>query len=111
MEMLIILPLVFLLVLEFSSHSVYGNFLKDDEVIKYLEDFKPFTVNQFNRNIISPEIKFTDTDFDYDRLTNSKYISKTPLSICSKYHISGWGRISRWSKSHKLINELFKNTK
>jgi hypothetical protein len=36
---------------------------------------------------------------------------KISFCIGSKYYISTLGRVPRWSKSHKLINELYKNTK
>ena len=111
MTSLIIVLLIYIFATEYSSYSVYGKFLKDEIVIKYLEDFKPFSVNQFDSSIISPEINFKENGFDLERLRNSKYISKTRLCIGSKYYISTLGRVPIWSKSHKLINELFKNTK
>ncbi len=108
---LIIFLSIFVFVTEFSSYSVYGKFLKDEIVIKYLEDFKPFSVNPFDSSIISPEINFKENGFDFERLHNSKYISKTRLCFGSNYYISTLGRVPIWSKSHKLINELYKNTK
>lgn len=107
----IIVLSVVLLLLEFSSAMVYGRLIGDSVVLKYLDEFKPFSVNQFNDAIISPAFDRTKTIEEIKhRVRNGKFISKTPLSITSKYYISTIGRVPRWSKTNDLIKELYKTS-
>jgi hypothetical protein len=107
----IIVLSVVLLVLEFSSAAVYGRLIGDSVILKYLDEFKPFSVNQFNDVIISPAFDSTKTIEEIKhRVRNGKFISKTPLSITSKYYISTIGRVPRWSKTNDLIEELYKTS-
>jgi hypothetical protein len=106
----IVLSIV-LFAIEFASAAVYGRLIGDSIVLKYLDEFKPFSVNQFNDAIISPAFDSTKTIEEIKhRVRNGKFISKTPLSITSKYYISTVGRVPRWSKTNDLIEELYKTS-
>lgn len=106
----ILIALVAVLVLsEFANTIVYGWFISDKVALTYIEKFQPFEVNPFNDDIISPGFDSSKpvTEIRY-RILNGKYISKVPLGLISKYHISTIGRIPRWSKAHQVITELYK---
>jgi len=106
----ILIALVAVLVLsEFASTMVYGWFISDEVALNYIEKFQPFEINPFNEDIISPGFDPSRpvTEIKH-RILNGKYISKVPLGLISKYHISTIGRIPRWSKAHQVITELYK---
>lgn len=108
---LIIVPLILLFVFEFSTVMVYGSLLKNGEVEKYLNDFSPFEFNQFNNDILSPEIRSFEIKEMLHRLKHGKFIAKTPFSLTSKYYISGVGRVPRWSNSHREIERIYQELK
>ena len=110
---LIVLGLLFL-VFEGSTHSVYGKFLSDELVDAYIEEFQPFEFNPFDNDIVSPKMKLDD-DYSIERILhvskNGRFISKTKISILSRYYINGLGRIPIWSRSHKKVKELYNKLK
>jgi hypothetical protein len=101
--------LVATLLFELAATYVYGWFISDDVALDYIEKFKPFEVNPFNDDIVSPGFDSTKpiSEIKY-RILNGKYIGKVPFPLISKYHISTIGRIPRWSRAHAEINELYK---
>lgn len=111
--LLIVLGVLFL-VFEGTTHSVYGNFLSDELVDAYIEEFEPFEFNPFDDDIVSPKMKFDD-DYDIERMlhvaNNGRFISKTKISFLSRYYINKLGRIPIWSTSHKKVRDLYKKLK
>jgi hypothetical protein len=102
---------VMMLIFEFSSHTVYGKLLTDEDVLDYLMRFEPFELNPFDKNIISCKINFGDDDHEYilHRIKNGKFISSNlNFTLSSKYYINGLGRVQRWSRGHYMIQELYK---
>ena len=89
----------------------YGWFMGSSEVLSYIKSYNKFRVNQFNSNIISPDIDWSDEVLVTKKLSEPDYISTTILSLFSMYHINGKGRVLRWSKGHKEIDNLFKTLK
>jgi len=108
----IILPLLIILfIFELTTRAVYGRFIKDEEGLEYINKYGVFSKNPYNHDILSPstdEKRFKET---LEILRDNRYISLTKLAILSKYHISGMGRVFIWSKTHKAIKELYKNSK
>ena len=113
LEVLIVLGVLFL-VFEGTTHSVYGKFLSDEIVDAYIEEFEPFEFNPFDNDIVSPKMKFDD-DYDIERMIhvakNGRFISKTKVSILSRYYINNLGRVPIWSTSHKKVRDLYKKLK
>ena len=111
MEILLVLTIL-LLILEFSTIATYGWYIKDEVVFDYLYEFEPFEKNPFDNKILGPVLNVDgDVKKMIHRAKNGKYISHTPFSPLSKYHISGKGPILRWTEAHKVINNLYKTTK
>jgi hypothetical protein len=97
---------------ELSVTIAYGWFMGSSEVLSYIKSYNKFIVNQFNSNIISPDIDWSDEVLVTKKLSEpADYISTTILSLFSKYHINNKGRVLRWSKGHKEIDNLFKTLK
>jgi hypothetical protein len=108
---LIIVLLLFILLTEFSTYQVYGSFVKDEDALKYIDEFEIFSKNPYNDEILSPSTDGLKTSDFFRIITDGRYISLTKLSVLSKYHIKDMGRIPIWSKTHKVIKELYKNSK
>lgn len=90
--MIIIYCLLLLIILEFSTFIVYGGFVSKHITNVYMNlDESKLRLDEFNPSILS---------------TNC-YITNVPFSLFSKYYISGFGTIPRWSKLHNRINEYF----
>lgn len=79
-------------IMEFATFMTYGGFVSKQITDVYMNlDESKLRLNQFNPSILS---------------TNC-CITHVPFSLFSKYHISGFGTIPRWSKLHKRVNEYF----
>lgn len=81
---------------ELSKLICYGGYITDLEIYNSLVKHKDKNIrlNQFNPNIID--------------LGTLPFISTLPMPTFSKYYINNMGMIPRWSKSHKLIEQCFK---
>jgi hypothetical protein len=101
---------IFTLIGEFSSFMTYGNFVKDEDAIKYLKSYEKFNINSIETSIISGEIDWSDSNRVIKKIKDGDYISTTRLSLLSKYYISHMGRVPVWSKANKMINELYKTS-
>jgi hypothetical protein len=108
---LIIVLLLFILLTEFSTYQAYGSFVKDEDALKYIDEFEIFSKNPYNNEILSPSVVGLDTSDFIKIIKDERFISLTKLSILSRYHIKDMGRIPIWSKTHKVIKELYKNSK
>ena len=98
---------------EFATFATYGKFLKDDQVLDFLYEYEPFEKNPFDNDILGPS--FDKENIASERnlkiVRNSCFISRTRFSLLSKYYISGYGRVLRWSTSHGVINRLYNISK
>ena len=93
-----IISIIILIILIFESATflTFGWFISKETEKKFLElNFNDFKFNSFSSSILSTD----------------PYISKIPLSILTKYYISGKGTILRYSKLHKKIENHYKNNK
>lgn len=81
---------------ELVSFHTYGTYINDDIVYRKLLETKSFTVNSFNPSIIS-----------FDNFGWVAFVSKC-YGVTFKYYINGYGVVPRWSKSHKIIDGLYK---
>lgn len=108
---LIIVLLLFILLTEFSTYQVYGSFVKDEDALKYIDEFEIFSKNPYNNEILSPSTDGLKSPNFIKIIKDGRYISLTKLSILSRYHIKDMGRVPIWSKTHKVIKELYKNSK
>lgn len=99
---ILVSTIMFVGVVELCFFSVYGRFIKEKDVEEYLDKRDGnFELNPYNNDILS--------DYhSYDEKFVAKHI---PLSFLSKYHIVGLGRVGRWSKGHKRIDNIFKKLK
>jgi len=89
--------LVIATTLELTNNLAYGKLLLDENILTRVVDKaseQSKELNQFNQNMI--------------------YLGKLPyISTCNsplaKYHISNVGRIPRWSKATKIIDQAYKS--
>lgn len=87
---------------EFLLYSVYGFFAEEEVLKKYFDERNGgFVLNPFEPRIIEFRNPYDGT-FITDH---------TSVSIFSKYHINGVGRVWRWSDSHKKIEVLYEKLK
>lgn len=96
MDNLIIIIGLIIMASHISTRIVYGSIISDDYLYhKLVDNSKNVTYNRYNYSIMS----FGDI-----------VITTVPVGFLCKFCIqSGRGRrISRFSKSHKLINEFYK---
>jgi len=90
---IILIILGIITIWDLISISVYGWYVKDKEIYQYLKDnSNNLRVNMYDNNIF--------------HVGNGPYIRTVPPTFTAKWHISGIGLVPRWSKTHKLINEL-----
>lgn len=88
--------------MEVSIFSVFGGFIKEKDLKKFLDEFENnFELNQINHTILSN----SNVIFDL------RFISNHPFSPFSKYYVNNVGRVWRWSESHKRIEKLFQEAK
>lgn len=85
------------LMLEVATLSIMGWYVGD----KYLdwlreEGSKAVRLNLYNKKLLS-----------VGGVVENTGIAPVPFSLISKYYIQGNGPVPRWSKSHKLIKELY----
>ena len=85
--------LIFFVAFEISSYATYGKMISDNK-IPNLDDYVLNTVN--------PSIMLNHK-VNYGRF----YITDSPFPLLSKYHVSGIGRVPRWSDGHKQIERKF----
>ena len=88
--------LIIISILEFANFAVYGKILDSaffEEVIK-IQSKKGIKLNGLDMSIIT--------------IGNLPYIT-TNFSLFNKWHISGIGRVWRWSKLSKQLDELHNN--
>ena len=111
MTTLIYFLITIVFILEIAATMSYGWFMKSSEVLSYIKSHNKFRLNQFESNIISPDIDWSDEVLATKRLRELDYISTTILSLFSKYYINGKGRVLRWTKGHKEIKNLHKTLK
>lgn len=114
--MLLTLTILFAILIgvsEFATFITYGKFLKDDEVLNFLYEYEPFEKNPFENDILGPS--FDKENIASERnlkiVRNRRFISRTRFSPLSKYYISGYGRVLRWSTAHVVINRLYNISK
>jgi hypothetical protein len=87
--------LIAISIMEFASFAVYGKILNSafyEDVIK-IQSQKGVRLNGIDPSIIN--------------IGNLPYIT-TNFSLFNKWHITGIGRVWRWSKLSKLIDEIHK---
>lgn len=108
---IILFCVVFTIISEFATHTTYGKFLNDQEVFDYLKRYESFSLNPFDHSIVSGDIDYKNVEQVLEKLRNGDFISTTPLSLFSKYYISGIGRVFAWSKGTKEIDKVFKTSK
>lgn len=81
--------------------SVYGKFLKEEELDTYLTK----TIGHYEINELSPQRMFTYRSQQLEVIRHP-YIAERK-AIFSKWYISDYGQISRWSKWGKLLDQKF----
>jgi hypothetical protein len=101
---------VFTLIGEFSAMMTYGKIMDDVDVLTYLGRYESFSINRFENSILSGDIDWSDYNRVVQKIREGDYISNTRFSLLSKYYIAGKGRVWRWSRGHKKINNLYKTS-
>lgn len=96
---------------EFANISVYGWFAKEEDIMNYINEYGIFSKNPFNTDILSPSVKEKTFEESIKILTDTRYISIITLSLLSKYQVKGMGLVPKWSKAHRQIKELYKQSK
>ncbi len=93
---ILIIILALILIFWIATIFTYGWYISDESIYDVLQRHKTskISLNMFNASIIN--------------IGNMPYISSLPASLSCKYYISGMGIIPRWSKSHKLIKQCYK---
>lgn len=100
MIILLLLVIMFVFLTESFEALLYGRFIKDKELslflVRHLDEYE---VNQFSGNSMLSRYHYP-------------YIFKS-WSFLSRYHFGdGYGRIPRWSRWNKVIDQKFgKQTK
>lgn len=80
-------------IFEFAAHIVYGTNKKSiNKIIETLEN-KNVRLNMFDNNI------FIIEGFN-------PYVATQPFSLLSKYYINNLGLVYRWTKAHKVLQNL-----
>lgn len=92
---IIIILATLILAFEFSSLAVLGRILSDKFLDKY---FTKERLEKYKRDGCSGGLIYS---------LSGSFISTNVPSLLSKWYIDGIGRIPRWSKWHKRINELY----
>lgn len=108
---LIIILAGFVFVTEYSSRSIYGPFLTNEDVSQYIDKYDYFESNPFSTTLISGVIENGTTEDLINSLKDRSFISVTEISIFTKYYINGKGRVLRFSRASKQIDNLYKNLK
>lgn len=98
-------------IIEMSSRGVYGPYLSNEEVFEFINSYDEFEENPFNPTIISGKIDFESQSDMMRRMIDRRFISTQAIPILSKYYINRNGRVFRWSKASKRIDNLYKNLK
>ncbi len=95
--MIVLLTLFFIVfLLEVPKFLVLGGFVSKETTRKYIDLNKDdYRINTCDSSILS--MKY-----------NYNYISSIPFGVFSKYYIYKLGRVPRWSKLHRKIDEYFK---
>lgn len=83
----------FILIFKLASYLVYGGFIQKEK-------------EEFFMNIPDDKYRLNYLDSSILQL-HYGYISTTPFSILSKYHINSVGKVYRWSKLSKKIDEYY----
>ena len=105
---IILFCVVFTIIGEFAAYATHGKKMTDDEVFAYLDTYETFSLNRFEKSILSGEIDWNDTNRAMRKIIEGDYISYTLFSLSCKYYISGKGTVGRWSKAAKEIDRLYK---
>lgn len=82
-------------IFEITIALVFGSFISKAKIKAYLDE----RWDRFERNG-----SIIGYYFKYDGM----FIAEHHETILSKYYVSGMGRVWRWSKAHRRINELYK---
>jgi hypothetical protein len=101
---ILVLIMIILITIEGVSYSVYGPILNSKDVNDALDYHTPkgIRINSLDSNILT-----LGDNSDYGK-HEMPFISCGSLSIFSKYYINDVGRVSRFSKEHKRIKQIFK---
>lgn len=111
MIVLVIILTGFVLVTEYSSRSIFGPFLSNEDVSLYIDKYDYFESNPFSTTLISGINENDTTEDIINSLNDRSFISVTEISIFTKYYINGKGRVLRFSRASKQIDNLYKNLK
>lgn len=95
----VVLNLVILIIGELSTCLIYGFFMKENDLKKYLDEREGnFELNPINPTIIRNKNLFLDLNF----------IATNAVPTLSVYYVNHMGRVWRWSESHKRIKKIHK---
>lgn len=90
---ILILVIGFVAAGEIATYTVYGRFLKDEEIDAYLTKYLPqATLNEYDPD----QELFADMP---------RYLSMHRFTLLSKWHIQDTGVIPRWSKWSDKIDQ------
>ena len=82
-------------IFEIAITLVFGSFVSRAKIKAYLDE----RGDRFERNG-----SIIGYYFKYDGM----FIAEHPEAVLSKYYVRGMGRVWRWSKAHRRIEELYK---
>lgn len=92
--------LIFLTIWEASARSVYGKIIKDPvELILKYSKIRMYLLDDSNTLLLLGET------------FGGGMTIYTCNSVSCKYYIMDVGTIARWSKSHRLLNRIYKDLK
>lgn len=87
---------IYVAIIEFASRLTFGALLNENIVDELLVNrIDKMQLNQYNDKIMN----------EYESSPFAPYVSLMPLSIFSKWQIDDSGRIPRWSKWTKILDE------
>lgn len=102
------LPLILIITNEFSTRTVYGRMLGEDELKIFLDKYlDKMELNQFNPRIMSHRFDPKNPAVGLDVPFMASHGHPFP-SLRSKWHINDYGIISRKGEAHKRIEARHK---
>lgn len=85
---------------EVVTYFIFGFYIRPSTCDK-LSHIKKENFRLFNGNMLMP-VNSSGSGF---------YISKLPIMITSKYQVNGYGIVWRWSKLHRIIDNIYNEFK
>ena len=83
----------------YMNYKLRGPYIRDKYTQKFLNDYlTQFTLNSLDDDLMSPPFQMMIMG------SRPLYIARSRTGLLSKWRINGVGRIGRWTKAHKRLN-------